>query len=117
MCFDFDTFSKIVTKVYKENPYTLDEVLRVFRYYFWRYEGTLGHPHPNIRTEQIRRIIQVMPYVDREDFGGYFADITPEQYEEIIDQHFRTKYRGCDYNINHFFSGRVRELRFYEVCY
>ena len=44
-------------------------------------------------------------------------DIDPDCYEDMIDRHFRTRYRNCDYNINHFFSGRIRELRFYETCY
>ena len=44
-------------------------------------------------------------------------DIDPDCYEDMIDKHFRTRYRNCDYNINHFFSGRIRVLRFYETCY
>lgn len=117
MFFDFDTFTKLATKVYSGGPYTLDQVLRVFKYYFSCYENAMGHPHPNIRMEQIRHIIQVMPYIDRNDVGAYMADIEPEAYEYLIDQHFKTRYRNCDYNINHFFSGRIRELRFYERCY
>lgn len=117
MLFDFDTFSQLVSKVYEENPYTVDQVLWVFKYYFWCYEIKFKRPHPHIRMEQIRRIVQIMPYVHRDDIGNYVADIELEQYQEIIYQHFKTKYRNCDYNINHFFSGQIRELRLYEVCY
>lgn len=46
-----------------------------------------------------------------------YTDISPDAYYAMIDQHFATKYKNCDYNINHFFSGKVRELRFYESCY
>lgn len=111
MLFDFKTFTQLVTRVYDDSPYTLEQVLAVFRYYFEKYEGVIGHPHPNIRMEQIRRIVQKMPYISP------MADIEPEEYRGLIDQHFETKYRGCDYNINHFFSGKIRELRFYETVY
>ena len=115
MIFDFDTFTQLVTKVYSDGPYTMDQVLKVFKYYFSRYEIAMGHPHPNIRMEQIRRIIEAMPYVRAEDVGAYMADIEPEDYVTLINKHFATKYRNCDYNINHFFSGRIRELRFFEA--
>lgn len=117
MIFDFDTFTKLATKVYSGGPYTLDQVLRVFKYYFNRYEIVVGHPHPNICMKQIQRIIEAMPYIRTEDVGNYMADIEPEGYIALINKHFATKYRNCDYNINHFFSGRIRELRFYEELY
>ena len=82
MLFDFDKFADITASVFPGGPYTLDEALGVFRYYFEQYEAHTGRPHP-----------------------------------PMIDQHFQTRYRRCDYNINHFFSGRIRELRFYETCY
>lgn len=117
MLFDFQTFSRLVERVYQGGPYTSDEVLWVFEYYFWRYEEEFGRPHPHIRLEQIERIVRIMPFIDRDSIGGGMYDIDPEHYKEIIDQHFRTAYRNCDYNINHFFSGQIRELRFYERCY
>ena len=118
MLFDFETFSRLVGRVYEEvRSYRLDDVLEVFRCYFQEYEDATGRPHPNIRLDQIRRMIQLMPYVSIDSIGGYFADIDPEDYRYIIHQHFKTKYRNCDYNINHFFSGRIRELRYLETCY
>lgn len=117
MIFDFKRFAEIVASVYDGGIYSLEDVLKVFWYYFQKYEEHTGKPHPPIRTSQIIRIAQDMPWVDELDKGRYYADVEPSHYEAMIDQHFRTKYRNCDYNINHFFSGRVRELRFYEVCY
>ncbi len=113
--FDFETFRKLVERCYEPGPYSLEEVLTVFRYYFYRYEKEFGEPHPNIRMNQIRQIISVMPYINRDDIGGYYPDIDYEIYQFIIDRHFRTNYRNCDYNVNHFFSGRIRELRMYEA--
>ena len=90
---------------------------RCFRYYFEQYEAYTGAPHPPIRAVQIERIIREMPYIDETDKANSTMDIDPDCYEDMIDKHFRTRYRNCDYNINHFFSGRIRVLRFYETCY
>ena len=116
--FDFRRFCGSAALAYKEcSPYTLDECLEVFRVYFQAYEEYMGHPHPPIRREQIARIMQEMPWIDeiRKTSDSYIADIDPNTYKYIIRLHFKTKYRRCDYNINHFFSGRIRELRLYEV--
>ena len=112
--FDFETFRKLVERCYEPGPYRLGMVIGVFQYYFACYEQRFGEPHPNIRMDQIRRIISAMPYVNRDDIGGYYPDIDYDTYPFIIDRHFRTNYRNCDYNINHFFSGKIRELRLHE---
>ena len=66
MLFDFEKFSSITARVFPGGPYSLEDALDVFKYYFEKYEA---------------------------------------------------RYRHCDYNINHFFSGKIRELRFYEELY
>ena len=120
MVFDFQTISAFATKAYRElgeNSYTLEEVLSVFRCYFEQYERYMGEPHPHIRLDQIKHIIHVMPYMDKEFASGADPDLEPDCYPILIDQHFQTAYKNCDYRINHFFSGAIRELRFYETCY
>lgn len=118
MNFDFDRFSRITASVYAgESPYSLADVLGVFKCYFQQYETYTGHPHPFLRASQIARIIQDMPWLDCACRRGVSADIAPDCYPTIIEQHFKTRYRRCDYNINHFFSGKIRELRYYETCY
>lgn len=113
--FDFEKFAKITASVYPQSVYSLQDALNVFSYYFEQYEKHMGKPHPPIRASQIARICLDMPYIIRE--GGYCEDISPDGYYAMINKHFETKYRHCDYNINHFFSGRIRELRFFEECY
>lgn len=114
MQFDFDLFSRIASRVYQQgNTYSLDECLTVFRLYFQEYEKYMGHPHPPIKAAQIARLMEKMPYVDQLGNGG-LTDLEAEEYENLINLHFKTKYRRCDYNINRFFSGRVREMRAYE---
>lgn len=127
MLFDFDRFSKIAASVYNQgNPYSLEDCLMVFRLYFQAYEEYMGHPHPPIRASQIARIMQDMPFLERPDpaFTQWlketlnytaFPDIDQGTYPILIQMHFKTKYRRCDYNINHFFSGRIREIRLHEA--
>lgn len=117
MKFDFETFARLAEKCYEPGPYSLDDVLMVFKLYFKQYEQRLGRPHPNIRMEQIRRIVAVMPYLANDGYGmaSKVADLFPDLYEYIITQHFNTNYRNCDYNINHFFSGKIRQLRYFEL--
>lgn len=117
MLFDFQHFADITAAVFPQSPYSLEDALTVFHYYFQTYETYRGVPHPPIRASQIVAIIQNMPWLCQESKGGEYADIEPYQYEEMIDKHFATRYRRCDYNINHFFSGRIRELRLYECGY
>lgn len=117
MIFDFEKFARITASVYPPSVYTLQDALCVFSYYFEQYEKHMGRPHPPIKASQIVRICQDMPYIDQEDKRCYCEDVSPDGYCAMIDRHFATKYRHCDYNINHFFSGRIRELRFYEELY
>ena len=117
MYFNFKLFSVLTAKAYNnvgDSCYSLEEVLSVFEYYFKSYEDTFQEVHPPIRMAQIQKIIQVMPYIDREH--GHIADIDSKCYEAMIDKHFETQYK-CDYNINHFFSGDIRMLRYYEELY
>lgn len=116
MQFDFQRLSQIVTPAYLEEcEYSLEQCLEVFRCYFHAYEDRMGRPHPPIRREQITRIMQEMPCIDMEDRGGSLELLDPEDYPLLIGQHFKTYYQHCDYNTNHFFSGRIRELLLYEV--
>ena len=121
MLFDFDRFvisAKLAYRRCGSCAYTLEETLQVFRYYFETYEMIFDTAHPMISIAQIARIMDCMPFVLEDgDNSRSTIDISPEDYEAIIDQHFITKYRQCDYNINHFFSGQIRDLRFYEVLY
>lgn len=119
MIFDFDRFAKAVKMVYHDGtPYTLEEVIWVFRTYFQAYEDNMGAAHPVIKVGQIKRIMEKMPCIDCcIGDGTEEIDIEAICYEDLIAQHFLTDYMDCDYNINHFFSGRIRELRYFETLY
>lgn len=85
LIFDFEKFAQITESVYPQTPYTLEESLSVFRYYFEKYEEYTGRPHPPIRASQIMRACQDMPFISREYSGGLYADIEPEAYGYIAD--------------------------------
>lgn len=117
MIFNFEKFKRIAVKAYRkvDNPiFDLEEVLIIFEWYFYRYEQMRREPHPPIRTEQVERLIEEMPYC--EGMSGDLLELYPEDYAAMIEQYFKTRYRNCDYNINHFFSGQIRSIKLYETC-
>ena len=115
MLFDFEKFEDIAASVYPETPYSFEESMSVFKYFFSKYEQVMGYPHPPIKADQIVRICRIMPFLSAENEGNCCEDVSPLDYPSLIDQHFRTKYRNRDYNICHFFSGKIRAMRFFEV--
>ena len=107
--FDKNIFERIVKKQYSvigKHPYSIEEIFSIFEYYFYIYYQYIGKEHPYLKPEQIRRIIEIMPYCDD-------MDIKPLDYETLINSYFQT-YFNSDRNINHFFSGDIRKMRMYE---
>lgn len=118
MLFDFDKFKMVAANVYPgDTAYSFDDAMSVFRYFFEKYEEMTGETHPPIRASQIVRICRDMPYIDHQGNGSICPDIDPCDYPVLIDKYFQTPFDNCDYRINHFFSGRIRELRFFEELY
>ncbi len=115
---DLRIFDSMVKREYKESdPWELEDYLYVFHYYFRVYEQCFGRPHPHIKREQIRNIMDSMPCINCESRYDTEEDLTPEDYGPMIDRYFQLNWEGSDYNVNHFFSGQIREMRFYEVLY
>lgn len=121
MEFDLVTFDAILYGIMQSNHfqtmakigvYDYQRTHDVFQYYFEKYEKHMHKPHPHIKREQISRIARDIPFIKTENGA---ENILPEDYPIMIDLHFVTNYRNCDYNINHFFSGKIREMRFYEM--
>ena len=94
-------------------PYSVDEVLTVFRTFFDEYARRTGNQHPYLSRSQIRFVMQRMPYfgngMDRSE------DIDPDTYPDLIDAYFDVDFRNCDYNITHFMSGAIRKNRYRET--
>lgn len=109
---DLPRFENTVRKLYTASPFSVEEVIAIFEYYFLMYSMYRGEEHPPLRAGQVLDIMKRMPFVDVG--GGADVELIPEQYPGMIARYFNTRFPGCDYRINHFFSGRVREMRMWE---
>ena len=111
--FDFDLFCRMVKRIYPDSgcSYSVEDALLVFRYFFQRFERHTGKPHPPISKANAARIMARMPELE----NG--MPLEPDMYIDLIEQYFETDFPDCDYRINHFFSGRIRDNRFYEALY
>lgn len=122
MLFDFDRFTTTAKLAYRrcaKSTYSLEDVLSVFRHYFETYEFIRHSVHPMISVNQTARIIEKMPQLEEAGLGSLSAtELYPDDYPQMIDQHFATTYSDdCDYNINHFFTGSIRNYRYSETLY
>lgn len=117
---NFEIFKRIIARQYNimrehdETPYTLEEYCWVFEWYFYLYKCKFGKDHPNIKSEQVLAIMYEMPYYEN-SVTNCCEEIDAENYPDIMKAYFNTNFKDCDYNINHFFSGQIRELKIYEA--
>ena len=94
--------------------YSLKDTIEVFELFFAAYEHFTEEKHPVINVGQIKDIIENMPFVCVGNCEDNTLDISVEDYKLMIPAYFMTNYKNCDYHINHFFSGKIRELKYYE---
>lgn len=115
---DYNIFDRLVVSVYHEgDDWPLEGYLFVFHKYFDTYEKSFQEPHPHISKANIRKLMDKMPYLSCESRYDTDEHLAPEAYGPMIEQYFKIDWQNSDYNINHFFSGQIREMRFYETCY
>jgi hypothetical protein len=94
-----------------KNNFTINEVdIEVIEYYISLYRDYRGKDHPKLKEDQWNYVVENMYYL--EDF-----DLGETTIMDMMEQHFKTKYKNCDYNILHFMSNGVRVRRMYEVAY
>lgn len=107
---NYSIFERQLHKAYNESncQFSFDECFTVFKMFFETYKSYTGHDHPPLRT---LRLIELLNSIDND---GLFD---AECYPILIESYFSTYFPNSDRNVCHFFSGKVRELRFYESCY
>ena len=113
---NLDLFERICEKAYNDTDscFTLEEVLYVFETFFEKYEKYRGEPHPPLKIEQIKKLINLMPDCDSMYTSGEIL-FDCNVYPIIMEKYFHTDfYEDCNYRINHFFSGQIRELLMYD---
>ena len=90
--------------------YPLDSYVDVFMYFIQKYRRVKGYPHPRMTKETIKWICSNL-WTDLEG-----NDYLPEQYPELIDRFFDTKFAdGCNYSMRFFMSGKIRHNRLQEI--
>ena len=68
--------------------------------------------HPHLSTAAMDKVVQSLCC------GTELVEGTePSMYKAMIDQHFKTQYNSCDYNICHFMTEGIRNNCYYETCY
>ena len=106
------TFEEFCNSCWVDND-IVDTVI----YYLNEYENEMGRQHPRLKEEQWERVTdKIISFYDGKlevDFG----DLDMDSMKRIIDKHFRTEYKNCDYHILHFVSDGVKVRRMYEVAY
>lgn len=117
---DYELFTPIVRRqwvqIFNDSnghfPFTVDECMYVFRYFFDTYHRVKGEDHPPLKAGYIRSIMEKMPYI--ETSFDEIVELTTDDYRAMIESYFKTFFANCDYRISHFFSGHIREMRYYE---
>ena len=96
--------------------WSLQDCIDVFDYFYRRYDKIFHRPHPRLKSKTIREIIEKLPYtIDELDRD---IDLDPDMYPTLIDAYFQQDFGpDCDYSMQHFMSGMIRALRYYEELY
>ena len=113
---EYEQLEKIIRWIYKTTDtehFSVDDCLKVFDLYFSAYSDFNGKSHPVPSYKQIATIIEKMPFAD----DDRKIPLDAESYEVLIPAYFLIRFPNCDYNISHFFSGKIRENRYYETLY
>ena len=102
-------FDEVCEKAYMKasySRYSLSEVLDIMHYFFEAYEQHRGEPHPPLTVGNMVRIIERLS-------DSCFMDT--DSYMDFIDLYFESRYRNCDYRINHFLSEGILEVLNYKL--
>ena len=70
------------------------------------------HPMPTLK--QITDAVSKMPLIQAPDGTADIA-VYADDYDDLIDSYFCTRFTNCDYGISHFFAGNVRYYRYREI--
>lgn len=92
-----------------------NSIYDAIKYYLDKYNNIFEEKHPTMKWKQWDNIVEEMIYIEDSDYNRERYDIDFEDWKEIIDKHFNTRYRNCDYHLSHFVSGSIIKNRFHEI--
>jgi len=97
------------------NEYHVDnDVIENVKYYLEIYEQYQNRLHPKLKVSQWQDVTDTWFGIYDENLDKYY-EVDSEEMILMIDKHFETEYRNCDYNILHFI--KVKVYRMYEEAY
>ena len=111
-------------EIFKAANIDKDNVTDIVQYYCRRYRQKFDKSCPTI-TEEFAETIPDMIAMLVDQHGECHID--PDRwkhnrqgcnkwYQDMIDRYFDTDFRkGCNYSLQHFFSGNIRILKYHEV--
>lgn len=82
----------------------------IIRRYYSAFKCNFGTAHKNISNRSMKTVIEAIM-----SFDGIADWRDINIWQALIDVHFETKYKNCDYSICHFASYEVLKNRLYEI--
>lgn len=111
--FDWSILEKqIIKSCHKLGIQDCSDYVKIIRCYYSAYMSKFHQEHPRLSSQAMDSVIEAL-----QSGSDMVDDMDPETYAELIEQHFRTQYDNCDYNICHFMTEGIRNNRYYETCY
>jgi len=83
-------------------------------YYLQKYQKVMNHEHPKLKLKQWQKVINNI-VIAEDNKTSKNEELLGKLFEQVVDKHFETPYKNCDYNIMHFISGQVMINRYFEV--
>lgn len=114
---DYDILDRQIGSACKsaeiENAVDIDNIKFIVKYYFKSFYSTFGHEHTRLNQKVMVDVVSNIKWSPSDMVDGTDRDM----YMALIDQHFQTQYKNCDYSIVHFLTEGILTNRFYETCY
>lgn len=111
--FDVTILKKqIIGSCHKYGIKDCSEYIKIIEYYYHVYMQTFHKEHPHLSSSAMNGVIEALQCGSEN-----VDDVNFETYQYLINQHFKTQYSNCDYNICHFMTEGIRNNRFFEACY
>ena len=113
--FDWSILEKqIIGACNRNNIDNSQPYIEIIEYYYKTYMLTFQEEHPRLSRTSMDKVISAIQLgTDLTRDNGLDFDM----YRSMIDKHFHTQYKNCDYSISHFMTEGIRNNRFYETCY
>lgn len=115
--FSFDILNKQIDKIFKENyeneyigNLTIEDVKELFVMFYEIGNCRRGTKPTRLKNEQVENIIESLYRIGDDEFEPSLED-----YKLIIEDYFKQDFPNCDYGINHFISGDVLLMRYYNL--